>query len=120
MRELICICCPLGCHITVDDSDLNNLKVTGNSCLRGDKYAREEVTCPKRTVTSICKVAGGEIPVVPCKTKDTVEKGLIFDVLKEISKVTLTAPVHIGDIVIKNVLNTGVDVVATKNIDIKR
>ncbi len=119
MRELICICCPLGCHIKVDDTDMNNLIVTGNTCMRGDRYARDEVTCPKRVVTSICEVDGGEIEVVSCKTKDSVDKKLIFDVLREIKKVKLTAPVHEGDVIVPNVLGTGVDVVATKTVERK-
>ena len=117
MRELICICCPLGCHIKVDDSDIHHLKVTGNTCLRGDKYARDEVTCPKRVVTSICEVEGGEIEVVSCKTKEAIDKKLIFPALEEIKKVKLTAPVHEGDILIANILGTGVDIVATKTVE---
>lgn len=116
MRELICICCPLGCHITVDDSDMNDLKVTGNTCPRGAKYARDEVTCPKRVVTSICPVEGGEIAMVSCKTKDSVEKRLIFEVLKEIRANKVVAPVHEGDVLVHNVMGTGVDVVATKTV----
>ena len=116
MRELICICCPLGCHIKVDDSDMSDLKVSGNSCPRGAKYARDEVTCPKRVVTSICPVEGGEIQMVSCKTKDSVEKRLIFDVLREIRGKRLLAPVHEGDVIVPNVMGTGVDVVATKTV----
>lgn len=119
MRELICICCPMGCHIKVDDGDMSNLKVSGNSCPRGDKYARDEVTCPKRVVTSICEVEGGEIPVVSCKTRDSVDKRLIFDVLAAIRKLRAKAPVREGDVLIQDVLGTGVDVVATKSVERK-
>lgn len=119
MREMICICCPLGCHLKVDDSDLNNLKVTGNTCIRGEKYARDEVICPKRVVTSIVNVLDGEIKVASCKTNDAIDKKLIFEVLNEIKKVSLVAPVRINDVVIKNVLNTGVDVIVTKNVERK-
>ena len=117
MRELICINCPLGCHLTIDDTDKNNIIVTGNTCPRGKKYGIDEVTNPKRMVTSSVKVLNGDQEVVSVKTKETIPKALIFDSLNELKKITLTAPVNIGDIVIKNILNTGVDVVATKNIE---
>ena len=116
MKEMICICCPLGCHLSVDDSDKNNIKVTGNTCLRGKKYAIDEVTSPKRMVTSIVKVVGGKIAMVSCKTSEAIEKSLIFPCLEEIKKAEVKAPVRIGDVLIKNVLNTGIDIVATKEV----
>ena len=117
MKELICINCPLGCHLTIDDSDINNIIVTGNSCPRGKKYGIDEVTNPKRMVTSSVKVKGGSQDVVSVKTKEAIPKKLIFDLLEELKNVTLKAPVKIGDIVIKDALSTGVDVVVTKNIE---
>lgn len=116
MREMICICCPLGCHLTVDDSDLNNIKVTGNTCKRGENYGRDEIICPKRMVTSSVKVLGGEIEMVSVKTSDSIEKSLIFEALETLKGVQLKAPVKIGQIVVKNVCNTNVDFVATKNV----
>ena len=77
MKEMICIVCPMGCHLQVDDSNLDDIKVTGNTCLRGPKYAREECTCPKRMVTSVVKVSGGEIAMVSVKTSDSIKKELI-------------------------------------------
>lgn len=113
-RELVCVSCPIGCSITVDlDENGNVLSVTGNTCKRGDKYARQECTHPERMVTSTVKVEGGKMAVVPVKTSEPIPKELIFDCMKEINKVTLKAPVKIGDVVVKNVLNTGIDVLAT-------
>ena len=113
MKELICICCPLGCMMKIDE---DTLEVTGYTCIRGKNYAINELTAPKRMVTSICKVLGGEINVVSCKTAEAIDKDKIFECLEEISKITLNAPVYEKDIIIKNVLNTGVDVIATKNV----
>lgn len=116
MKEMICINCPMGCHLTVDDSNINDIKVTGNTCPRGAVYARNEVTCPKRMVTASVKVVGGNIAMVSAKTKEAIPKELIFDCLNELKTVTLTAPVSIGDVIISNVCGCGVDVIATKNI----
>ncbi len=113
MTELICITCPRGCHLQVDE----NLNVTGNSCPRGAIYAKAELTHPVRMVTSTVKVESTNECRVPVKTKDPIPKELIFKVMDEINKVKIKAPVKIGDVVIKDVLGSGVDIIATKNID---
>ena len=117
MREFICINCPLGCHLTVDDSDKNNVKVAGNTCKRGETYGINEVLHPKRMVTSSVYVLNGKNPVVSCKTKDAIPKELIFDSLKVLKETKVEAPVKIGDVLVKNILNTGVDIVATSNVE---
>ena len=116
VRELICIGCPMGCPLTVTMENGEVLSVTGNTCPNGDKYARKEVTDPRRTVTSTVKIKGGVLPVVSVKTATDIPKNKIFDCMKEIDKIEIDAPVSIGDIVIKDVCGTGVDVIVTKNI----
>lgn len=112
MKELICINCPLGCRLSVDDSNLSDIKVTGNTCLRGVKYAISEVTEPKRMVTSSVPVLGSQVCRVSVKTTNPIPKDKIFDVLKLIKSVKATAPVDIGDILYKNICGD-VDLVAT-------
>ena len=116
IRELICIGCPMGCPLTVTMENGEVLSVTGNTCPNGDKYARKEVTDPRRTVTSTVKIKDGVLKVVSVKTKTDIPKNKIFDCMKEIDKINICAPVSIGDVVIKNVCETGVDVIVTKNI----
>lgn len=111
-KELTCIVCPRGCRLTIDD----NLNVTGNSCPRGAQYAKDEMTNPKRMITSIVRVKNRENLMASVKTSVSIPKGKIFDVMAEIEKVSVNAPVHIGDVVIKDVLGTGSDIVATKEI----
>lgn len=112
-KELICICCPKGCHLKVD-AQAN--KVTGNTCPRGAEYGINEVTNPVRVVTTTAKVVNGHLPVVPVKTDKPIPKGLNFKCMDEINKAKIEAPVKIGDIVIENVLGTGVNIVATRNV----
>lgn len=119
VKNMICICCPMGCHLTVDLRDNGDIKVSGNACPRGAKYAQDEIRCPKRMVTSIVRVDGGIIDMVSVKTKEGVPKDKIFEVLEALKSVRLTAPVRIGDIVVANVCDTGVDIIATKNINKK-
>lgn len=115
-KELICIGCPMGCMMTAELENGEVIKVTGNTCPRGDAYARKELTSPTRIVTSIAKVEGGELPVVSVKTAQDIPKGKIKDCIAEIKRAALKAPVRIGDVAVKNVADTGVDVIATKNI----
>ena len=112
MKELICITCPRGCHLTVDD----NLNVSGNFCPRGEAYAKAELTHPVRTLTSTVVIKSELENRVPVKTNNPLPKELIAKAMEEINKVRLVAPVHIGDVVIKNIFDTGVDIVVTKNI----
>ena len=109
-RNLICIMCPLGCQLTVL-KDGDNITVTGNNCKRGEIFGTEEVTCPMRIVTSSVKTEKG---VRACKTSKPVPKSMIFEVMKEIEKLRLKNA-KFGEVVIKNVLNTGADIVITAN-----
>lgn len=118
-RDLICIGCPLGCSITVNMDGSKIISVTGNTCPRGDAYARKEVTNPTRIVTSTVRVVGSKTGAVtvPCKTRTDIPKEKIFDVVRDIKDVTVTAPVHIGDVIRPNTAGSGVDFIATKNVE---
>lgn len=106
----------MGCHLQVDDRDRNNITVEGNTCPRGAKYAKDEVTCPKRVVTSIVNVTGGEINMVSVKTSDAIPKEKMFDALKLLDNISVSAPVEIGQVIIKDIFGLGVDIVATKTV----
>jgi CxxC motif-containing protein len=116
-RELTCIGCPMGCQITVELDNGEVLSVTGNTCAIGDKYARNEVTHPERTVTSTVVVDGGKAHRVSVKTAGNIPKDKIFECMNAINAVRVNAPVRIGDVVLSDVAGTGVNVVATKNVD---
>ncbi|MEG0961228.1 MAG: DUF1667 domain-containing protein [Lachnospiraceae bacterium] len=115
-RELICIGCPMGCPLTIEMNQGEVVKVTGNTCKRGEVYAKKEVTNPTRIVTSTVIVEGGNLTAVSVKTQSDIPKGKIFDCMKALKDVKVQAPVHIGDIIVNNVAGTGVNIVATKNI----
>ena len=115
-RELTCIGCPMGCQITVELEGTEILSVKGNTCAIGDKYARNEVIHPERSVTSTVVVDGGDKPRCSVKTAGNIPKDKIAECMKAIDAVRVNAPVKIGDVIIENVLGTGVNVVATRNI----
>lgn len=118
-REMTCICCPLGCSLTATKEISGEITVTGNTCPRGEEYARTEWLDPRRVVTTTVVVTGqkeGEEAMVSVKTKEPIPKDKISDCIRVLASVTLKAPVHIGDVVMDNVVGTGVAVVATKDI----
>ena len=113
MKEFTCIICPRGCRLSVDD----NMNVTGNTCPRGKQYAISELTNPVRTITSSVRVSNRDDLLVSVKTSGSIPKGKIFDVMEEINKLSVEAPTRIGDVVKKDILGLGVDIIVTKNID---
>ncbi len=115
-RELTCIGCPMGCQITVTLEEGAVTKLTGNTCQVGDQYARNEVVNPMRTVTSTVRVLQGELPVVSVKTRTEIPKTKIMAVMEALRQVEIEAPVHMGAVVVSDVCETGVDVIATKEV----
>ena len=112
-KNLICICCPRGCHLKVN---LNENKVLGNSCKRGESYGITELTNPIRIVTTTLKVKGGEQNIVPVKTKSAIPKDLTFKCIEILKEMEIKAPISVGDVLYKNILETGIDIVACRNI----
>ena len=112
-KGLICVSCPLGCPIEVEIENGEVISVTGNTCKRGDAYARTEITNPMRSLTTSVKVEGGVHTVVPVKSAGPVPKEKMFDCMKVINEASIKAPVKIGDVVIENILGLGVDIIAT-------
>lgn len=115
-KEMICICCPMGCRMTVEENN-GEFIVTGNTCPRGKAYAIAEMTAPTRMVTSSVAVIGGDYKTVSVKTANPIPKELIFDALKTLKGITLTAPVEEGAVVVKDVLGTGIDFIATRQVE---
>lgn len=113
MKQLTCIVCPRGCTLTVRQED-DALHVTGNACPRGERYAVAEVTAPTRTVTSTVRVADRPNTMVSVKTAAPVPKVEITAVMAKIRAAKIDAPVHIGDVVIRDVCGT--DIVATMDL----
>ena len=115
-KDLTCIGCPMGCSLKVEINQGEPVNITGNTCKRGEDYARKEVANPTRIVTSTVIVEGESQSVVSVKTREDIPKGKIFDVMRALKGVKIQAPVHVGDVVVSNVAGTGVDIVATREI----
>lgn len=115
MTELICIVCPKGCHLRIDEE--NDCSVTGQGCPRGEEYGRIELTNPTRVLTSTVRVEGAAHRRCPVKTSVAISKSLIFNAMKLLESVTLQAPVCAGQAVVKNICGTGADFIATRDLE---
>ncbi|HNX16396.1 MAG TPA: DUF1667 domain-containing protein [Bacilli bacterium] len=112
-KEFVCIVCPRGCHLVVDE----NFEVTGNFCPRGKQYAISELTNPVRIITSSVRVTNRVDTLVSVKTSGPIPKGKIMEVMAFINQIGVEAPTQINQVIKKNVLDLGVDILITKNID---
>ena len=112
-KEMVCISCPMGCHLTVEGEG-DNWTVTGNNCKNGERYGIQEMTDPRRILPTTVVIKGAMISRLPVKTAQELPKGKLFDAMDALSKVVVNAPVKVGDVVLKDVCGTGIDVIATK------
>ena len=116
-KEMICIGCPLGCPLSVDYIGKTIQSINGTRCKVGLEYAEKEISNPERTLTTTVRVKNGLLPLVSVRTSKPMPKNRIFDAMTLLAKVEIEAPVKIGDKIAENLFDTGVDVVATKNIE---
>ena len=118
-RELICINCPLGCDLVVTMEHGTVIKVEGNTCPKGKEYGEKELTAPARILTSSVRVRGGKLPVVSVKTASDIPKAKVKECAAALKEVEIQAPVAIGDVVVKDICHTGVDLISTRNVQMK-
>lgn len=116
MDRIVCVLCPVGCKIKFELADGKIVRVEGNRCPRGLAYLEDELKEPKRIVPTSVKVIGGNYPLVSVKTSAPIPKKYIPELIKKLRQVEIKAPVRVGDIIVENVLGTGVDIVATRTV----
>ena len=115
--EKVCIICPIGCNLTIEkDDNKEDYKVTGNKCIRGKKYAINEMTNPTRVITSTVKIKGRENIMLPVKTQIAIPKNKMFEVIEKIKSIEIQLPIERNDIIIENIADTGVNLIATKSL----
>lgn len=115
-KEITCIVCPIGCKILVRTDGKRIENIDGNKCKQGIDYSKNEALDPRRMLTTSVLIKDGEWPLVSVKSSQPVPKDKVFIILKEIKKVKLKAPIKSGQEILKNVVNTDVDIIATKTI----
>lgn len=115
IKELVCIVCPVGCRLKVEETQ-EGYRVSGNKCKRGEVYGIKELTNPTRVLPTTVKITGAVLPRLPVKTAEPIPKRLIFEAMKVINEVEVQSPVKVGDIIIEDLLETGISVVATRDL----
>ena len=112
-RVMNCIMCPMGCEMTVTVENGKVIDVKGNTCPRGAKYANDEVTAPKRMLT-VC-IEGGMLPLLPVVSETVLPKEKVLDCAAFLRGVTVKAPVKTGDVIVKDILGLGVNIIASRD-----
>ncbi|WP_432662760.1 DUF1667 domain-containing protein [Wukongibacter baidiensis] len=113
-KEMVCIVCPLGCRISVSKEE-SDYTVDGNKCPRGKDYGIKELTNPTRVLTTTVKIKDGLLNRLPVKTKEAIPKNKVFECMKIIDSIEIKTPISVGDVIVKDILNTGVDVIASRS-----
>lgn len=116
-KELSCIVCPMSCHLEVEWENDQVQSVKGNTCPRGDAYARKELVQPMRMVTTTVRILGASIPLLPIITSKEVPKQRIFDIMKEANSLVVHAPITCGSVVLHNVAGLDVDFIASRTLN---
>ena len=117
ISHYLCIGCPLGCRLEVEEDDAHNIvEVRGFSCKKGDRFARQEHHDPRRMVSSTVVIRNAHLARLPVHTREAIPKGRVLDLCQRLRTVQLNAPVHRGEVVLANALDLGVDVVASRTL----
>ncbi|MGP1496859.1 MAG: DUF1667 domain-containing protein [Treponema sp.] len=114
-KHFTCIICPMGCQLEVDLTG-EEMKVSGNACNRGCEYAKKELTFPSRTLTCTVAVSSGERPMVSAKTAGEIPKEGLLRSMQFVRRLTIPAPVKTGDVLVRDFMHSGVDLVACENV----
>lgn len=118
-----CTTCPSECLLTVevergaDGAVVEVRSVTGNSCPRGDKFAHQELTCPMRVLTTTVAISDGDETLLPVRTAEAIPLALHAQAMSLIRGLVIDAPIRMGDVVLENLLNTNIDLIASTDID---
>jgi CxxC motif-containing protein len=115
ITKLICISCPKGCSVNVTHEGETITDISGTGCKRGEDYVKKELTDPRRMVASTVRVISGLHPLVPVYTQAPLPKPRIHELLRELRKIEVQAPVEIDQIILENALGEGINVVASRN-----
>lgn len=116
-KEMTCIICPMGCQLQIEQDDVTlDLSITGNHCPRGIKYAQEELSNPKRTLTTTVLLERADLTRLPVVTDGPIPKAKLMEAMAILNRLRVKAPVHVNDILVKNICQSGVNVIASRSV----
>jgi CxxC motif-containing protein len=115
MKQITCITCPIGCRVSIETVN-GQYVLSGNKCAKGENFVRTELTSPMRSLTTTVRTAFADVPVLPVRTKTEVPKEKITEIMRELSNITITERIGIGETVVGNISGTNCDIIAVSNI----
>jgi CxxC motif-containing protein len=113
-KHVVCVICPIGCEIDVVHDGDKIVSMEGNKCEKAQEFVRQELIEPMRILTTTVRLGGARLPVIPVRTDKPVPKRLFPHILRQLKGIELQAPVNMLDVVVSDVVNTGVNVIATR------
>ena len=118
IKEMVCIECPQGClmKVEVDENTNKVISLSENRCPKGEKYALEETENPVRIITSTVRAQGLSVSMVPVRSREGIPKKRIMDVMEKIREIRVSKPVEAGEVIVRDVLGLGTDIIATRKI----
>jgi CxxC motif-containing protein len=117
-NEMICIICPMGCRMTIVKNKDTTISAMGNNCSKGAEYAERELCNPTRTLPSTVKILNAPMKRLPVRTQSVIPKSKIMDCMRVIKAVSVKAPIKMGDVIIHDILGTGIDVIASRSMSV--
>ena len=118
-KAITCICCHLGCRIEAEKHG-NKIKTVGQQCKQGETYAIQEIKDPRRVLTTTIRIEYGQQPMLPVRSEKEIQKKLIKKCVKKLSKMKVKAPVKCGAVICRNILDTGIDIIASRDMEMKK
>jgi CxxC motif-containing protein len=115
-KEITCIVCPNGCRISVAQGPSGELAFDGSTCDKGEEYATDEFLAPKRMLITTMRIQNGSLPVIPVRSRQPIPKERIFDAMDLVNRTTAAAPVSMGDVLVPDIFDTGIDIVASRDV----
>jgi CxxC motif-containing protein len=115
-KNITCTICPMGCNIEIFYENCKITEIKGYTCKRGLDYGMAEGTNPVRMLTTTVKIKNGKVPLLPVKSEKPLPKNLIFESMKVLKHTTVSAPIAYGDIIVENILDTGINIIAVREL----
>ena len=116
-KQFICVICPNSCRLTVWKDPTGEIQVTGNQCARGLDYGVKEYSHPERMLITTMQIQGAKLPVIPVRSRTTLPKELLLTAVKIISEQVCYAPIKMGDVLVENIADSGIDVIASRSME---
>jgi len=118
-KHFTCVTCPVGCEVDVEVKDGSIVSLTGNKCDKVKEFVLQELKEPMRVLTTIVRIKGAKYAMLPVRTDKLIPKRLFMQAIEELASIDLQAPVHMSDVIVKDVAGSGANIVATRTMEIR-